>query len=93
MGKHYLKTQDKKVYKLVTETQPYCIFCGSQNETQLVMHHVIHGAGVRQTIVDGKINIARVCTICHLKIHSNDKKYRPILLRKLEQLYGTMEMD
>jgi hypothetical protein len=88
-----VKSQDRKVYKLVTETQPHCILCGSQNEAQLIMHHVIHGAGTRRTIVDNKINIARVCTLCHIKIHQNDKKFKPILLKKLENIYGKMEMD
>lgn len=88
-----MKAQDKAVYKKILETQPRCMLCGSENEAQLVMHHVIHGAGKRRTIVNDKINIARVCTWCHIKIHRNDKYFRPILQRKLEALYGTMEMD
>ena len=88
MGGRCLTAKDKKVYNTVLETQPYCLLCGSQNESQLVMHHVVHGSMGRHTIWNDQINIARVCTVCHIKIHKNDKKYRPILLRKLNEIYG-----
>lgn len=75
---------EKDVYNKVLETQPYCLLCGNQNEQQLIMHHIRY-SGVRNTY-DG--NIARLCTVCHIKAHKNEKKYKPILIRKVNELYG-----
>jgi len=74
----------KKVYDYTIQTQDYCLLCGRSNE--LVMHHIRFGAGGRKTYVG---NIARLCVPCHLQVHQNDKKYRPILIEKIDSLYGT----
>lgn len=75
---------ERKVYDKVLELQEHCILCGSQNESQLIMHHIRH-SGTRDTY-DG--NIARLCTTCHIKVHKNEKKYKPILIRKVNEIYG-----
>ncbi len=73
---------DKQVYKIVLEVQEYCLLCGYGGD--LVMHHVRFGAGGRKTYVG---NIARLCVTCHLKVHANDKKYRPILITKVNRIH------
>lgn len=75
---------EKEVYDNVVETQPHCLICYSQNEAQLIMHHIRH-SGTRNTYHG---NIARLCTTCHIKVHKNEKKYKPILIRKVNELYG-----
>ena len=72
----------KKVYAYTLETQDRCLLCGYGGE--LAMHHIRFGAGGRKTYVG---NIARLCVICHAKVHQNDKKYRPILIRKVNAIY------
>lgn len=73
----------KKVYDYTTDTQENCMLCGYGGN--LVMHHVRFGAGGRKTYVG---NIARLCNTCHIKVHQNDKHYRPILIRKVNEIYG-----
>lgn len=85
-----MKSSDAKVYKQVLDTQDHCALCGSQNESQLVMHHILFGAGGRKTYLG---NIVRLCNTCHIKVHQNDKHYRPILVRKVEALYGVSQQQ
>jgi 5-methylcytosine-specific restriction endonuclease McrA len=47
------------------------------------MHHIRFGAGGRKTYIG---NVIRLCTACHTKVHSNDKKYRPILIAKINRI-------
>lgn len=72
----------KQVYKYTAETQERCLLCGYGGET--VMHHIRFGAGGRKTYVG---NLAVLCVLCHVKVHQNDKKYRPILIKKVNRLY------
>lgn len=78
--------KDKQVYNYTIDTQELCLLCGSGRD--LVMHHIRFGAGGRKTYVG---NIARLCVPCHLRVHANDKKYRPILIRKVNELYETSD--
>jgi 5-methylcytosine-specific restriction endonuclease McrA len=73
----------KKVYQYTLETQELCLLCGYGGD--LVMHHIRFGAGGRKTYVG---NIAILCVSCHLKVHANDKRYRPILIRKVNEIYN-----
>lgn len=79
---------ERDVYKHVTDTQNHCALCGSQNESQLIMHHIRFGAGGRKTYIG---NVIRLCTICHLRVHNNDKRFRPILIRKINEIEGINE--
>jgi len=72
---------DKKVYQQAIDTQESCLLCGYGGD--LVMHHIRFGAGGRKTYVG---NIARLCVRCHLMVHANDKKYRPILIEKVDAI-------
>lgn len=72
----------KKVYAYTLETQEGCLLCGYGGE--LAMHHIRFGAGGRKTYVG---NIARLCVTCHAKVHFNDKKYRPLLIEKVNNIY------
>jgi 5-methylcytosine-specific restriction endonuclease McrA len=83
-----LKKSDRDVYGHVLATQSHCALCGSQNESQLIMHHIRFGAGGRKTYIG---NIIRLCSKCHIKVHSNDKKYRPILIEKINRIEGIDE--
>jgi 5-methylcytosine-specific restriction endonuclease McrA len=83
-----LTRSDKRVYNHVLETQDRCQMCGHGNQDQLIMHHIRFGAGGRKTYIG---NVIRLCTICHMKVHSNDKKYRPILIKKINRIEGLDE--
>ena len=81
-----MKKSDKAVYNHVLETQAYCQLCGYGGD--LIMHHIRFGAGGRKTYIG---NVIRLCTACHAKVHSNDKKYRPILIEKINRIEGIDE--
>jgi len=70
---------NKEIYKQIAEEQPYCQMCGSNQ--MLAIHHIIYGKlhGSRDDLTY-KGNLIRLCNKCHNLVHSNKKKYQPILL-------------
>ena len=68
--------QEKIVYEKITEEQPYCKLCG--DTAYLHRHHIRYGACGRKTYFG---NIIVLCDRCHRLVHSNKKKYQPILIK------------
>lgn len=66
---------EKKIYEIIAHEEPYCMLCGSTN--WLEIHHVRYGACGRHTYFG---NIIRLCKSCHQKVHSNKRKWQPILI-------------
>ena len=75
---HIIMTkEEKKIYELITEEEPYCQICGSTSF--LHRHHIRYGACGRKTYLG---NIIVLCEECHRIVHSNKKKWQPILIDK-----------
>lgn len=74
---------DKEVYKKIAEEEPYCQLCGSTS--YLHIHHIYYRSQLGLTIPR---NLIRLCYRCHQKVHSNKKKYQPILLEIQYRKYG-----
>lgn len=72
--------QEKIVYEKITEEQPYCQLCGST--AYLHRHHIRYGACGRKTYFG---NIIVLCDKCHRLVHSNKKKYQPVLIKMSEE--------
>lgn len=72
-----MNKEEKKVYELITEEEPYCQICGSTSF--LHRHHIRYGACGRKTYLG---NIIVLCEECHRVVHSNKKKWQPILIDK-----------
>lgn len=72
--------QEKIVYEKITEEQPYCQLCGSAS--YLHRHHIRYGACGRKTYFG---NIIVLCDKCHRLVHSNKKKYQPLLIKMAEE--------
>ena len=66
---------EKEIYKTIVEEEPYCMLCGSSYN--LHIHHVRYGRVGRHTYFG---NIIRLCINCHQMVHSNKKKWQPILI-------------
>ncbi len=66
---------EKEIYNTIAEEEPYCMLCGSTN--WLHIHHIRFGSCGRHTYFG---NIIRLCVNCHHKVHSNKKKWQPILI-------------
>lgn len=67
--------QDKEVYRIITEEQPYCQLCGKGYN--LHRHHIRYGACGRHTYLG---NIIVLCENCHAMVHSNKRYWQPILI-------------
>lgn len=65
----------KEVYEIITEEEPYCMLCGKS--WNLHRHHIRYGAEGRHTYLG---NIIVLCNECHNKVHSNKKKWQPVLI-------------
>lgn len=79
--KHHTKkriTVSKDTYNYVIERDKYCCrLCGSTN--WLALHHIKYRSERRDLINDVN-NCIMLCEECHRKVHSNKKKWQPILL-------------
>lgn len=73
--------KDQDVYKYITELEPYCQLCGSPYD--LHRHHIRYGACGRKTYIG---NIIVLCSNCHRLVHSNKKKWQPILIELDEKI-------
>lgn len=73
--------EEKKIYEEIVEEQPYCQLCGSTSF--LHIHHIRYGACGRKTY---KGNLIRLCESCHRLVHTNKKKYQPMLIELLTKI-------
>lgn len=78
--------QEKLVYEKITEEQPYCQLCGSTS--YLHRHHIRYGACGRKTYFG---NIIVLCDKCHRLVHSNKRKWQPILIKMANEHERKME--
>lgn len=70
------KTEEKRIYETIANEEPYCMLCGKTYN--LHIHHVRYGSCGRHTYFG---NIIRLCINCHQMVHSNKKKWQPILIQ------------
>jgi alpha-D-ribose 1-methylphosphonate 5-phosphate C-P lyase len=70
-----MKLQEKEVYKKTLELfDGVCAICGSN---QVALHHIRYGSCGRKTYIG---NVIPLCERHHRLVHSNKKKYQPILI-------------
>ena len=65
----------KEIYNTIAEEEPYCMLCGKS--WNLNIHHIRYGKCGRHTYFG---NIIRLCIDCHAKVHSNKRKWQPVLI-------------
>ena len=71
-------TVSKETYSFVIERDKYsCRLCGSTNWISL--HHILYRSE-RRDLINNVDNCIMLCENCHRKVHSNKKKWQPILL-------------
>ena len=66
---------EKLVYATITDEEPFCMLCGKTYNLQ--RHHIRYGKEGRHTYFG---NIIVLCMSCHQMVHSNKKKWQPILI-------------
>jgi alpha-D-ribose 1-methylphosphonate 5-phosphate C-P lyase len=73
-----MKLQEKEVYKKTLELfDGVCAICGSN---QVALHHIRYGSCGRRTYIG---NVIPLCERHHRLVHSNKKKYQPILIEMI----------
>jgi len=71
-------TVSKETYNIVIQRDNYsCRLCGSTNWLQL--HHILYRSE-RKDLINDIDNCIMLCENCHRTVHSNKKKWQPILL-------------
>lgn len=83
-----MKKVDSIIYQQIVENEPYCQLCGSTS--YLHIHHIYYRSQLGLTTPK---NLIRLCDKCHILVHSNKKKYQPILLEKQYKKYGEFEKE
>lgn len=80
-----MRTQEKEVYEKTFELfNGSCAICGNTN---IAMHHIRYGGlyGGRKTYMG---NIIPLCKIHHDLVHTNKKKYMPMLIEIIDKKIG-----
>ena len=70
----------KKTYNEVYERDKGC--CRLCYKTNIELHHVYYRSE-RKDLIDEPSNCIMLCYKCHKLVHSNKKKYQPLLLELL----------
>lgn len=66
---------EKQIYeKTLDMFNKCCAICGKPNPQ---LHHIRYGACGRKTYMG---NVIPLCLYCHNLVHTNKKKYQPILI-------------
>lgn len=72
----------KETYnKVYTRDSGSCQLCGAYQN--LHAHHILYRSQ-RKDLIDEPTNIIMLCENCHRLVHSNKKKYQPILLEMMK---------
>jgi len=72
--------EEKQVYQDTIELfNGLCAICGNN---QIHLHHIRYGACGRKTYMG---NVIPLCKKHHDLVHSNKKKYQPILIEKINK--------
>lgn len=71
----YKLSNEKEIYETIANEEPYCMLCGKPYN--LNIHHIRYGSVGRHTYYG---NIIRLCINCHQLVHSNKRKWQPILI-------------
>jgi 5-methylcytosine-specific restriction endonuclease McrA len=70
--------QEKEVYAEVSAVE-ICMLCNQARGQE--RHHIRYGACGRHTY---RGNVILLCNECHDLVHSNKKKYQPILIKIID---------
>lgn len=75
--------KEKEIYQRIVDNEPYCQLCGSTS--YLHIHHIYYRSQLGKTV---EKNLIRLCSKCHQLVHSNKRKYQPVLLDMQYKKYG-----
>ena len=77
-----MNKQEKEVYEKTIELyNGQCAICGNTN---IHLHHIRYGACGRKTYMG---NVIPLCKMHHDLVHTNKKKYQPILIEMIDKKF------
>lgn len=72
---------EKEIYRKSAELfNNECAIC---HNNQIALHHIRYGMCGRKTYMG---NVIPLCPRCHNMVHSNKKKYQPILIEMINNV-------
>ena len=71
---------DKQVYETTLELYNHC--CALCGKPYPQCHHIRYGACGRKTYMG---NVIPLCESCHRLVHTNKRKYQPMLIDMIER--------
>lgn len=83
------KVSDSTYTKVLTRDNYKCRLCGNDKVNELELHHILYRSQ-RKDLIDEPSNCIMLCgnfskNKCHMKVHSNKKKYQPMLLELINK--------
>lgn len=73
---------EKEVYEKTIELyNGQCAICGNTN---IHLHHIRYGACGRKTYMG---NVIPLCKMHHDLVHTNKKKYQPMLIKMIDEKF------
>ena len=75
-----MNKREKEIYQKTIELYDgLCAICGSN---QIHLHHIRYGASGRKTYLG---NVIPLCKYHHDLVHTNKRKYQPILIKMIDK--------
>lgn len=75
-----MNKKEKEVYEQTLKLfNNECAIC---HNNQVALHHIRYGACGRHTYMG---NVIPLCSNCHRLVHTNKKKYQPILIEIINE--------
>jgi hypothetical protein len=78
-----IKREEKLLYEECIRDMPNCMWQDSDHNGKIEIHHIIH----TPIKITEKGKLIPLCLKHHKLVHSNEKKYRPILLEIVRKFY------
>lgn len=80
VSKKKIKVSHETYMKVYNRDNGICQMCGSNQNLNL--HHILYRSQ-RRDLIDEPTNCIMLCSDCHRLVHSNKKKYQPMLLEMM----------
>ncbi len=81
VSKNKIKVSHETYIKVFERDGGVCQFCGTNQDIHA--HHILYRSQ-RKDLIDEPINLILLCEEHHRLVHSNKKKYQPMLLEMMK---------
>ena len=82
VSKNKIKVSHETYMKVIERDKYMCQICGANQD--LHAHHILYRSQ-RKDLIDEPTNLIMLCGRCHGLVHSNKKKYQPMLIEMIDK--------